>query len=842
MTTLFQDLRFALRQLQKTPAFTVTVLLTLALGIGANAAIFTLVNSVLLRSLPVVDPAMLVRVGDDPEACCVGSGWAKDGNYSLFPTEAYEQMKRNAPEFEELAAIQAGFTFRPVTVRRDGPDALPKSVMGEYVSGNYFRTFGLRPYAGRLFTDADDTKGAPMTVVISYAAWQRDFGGDPKVVGGTFWVNTKPVTVVGVAPKGFYGDRLTATPPDYYLPIETMPEIMGASYVHDPNTNWLYIVGRVKPGTAMAPLKEKLSAQLRQALLKTSLNFTTGDGKEKFKRTHVTLTPGGGGIQRMQSGYGDQLRLLTWIAGLVLLVACANVANLLLVRGMARKVEMSVRAAMGAGRARIVRQLLTESVLLSGLGGLLGLAVAYGGARMLLTLAFPGEQGVPIAASPSWEVIGFALGLSLVTGVLFGVAPAWLASRAQPADVLRSGARTTASGATKLQKVLVVLQAGLSFVLLVGAGLFAQSLRKLESIDMKLDSRNRYIVHINPQAAGFKPQQLEALVRQIEERFHAVPGVVKVGTTSYTPMEDNNNGWGWSVQGIPHVYNQASTLRVSPEYFDSVGTKVLMGRGVGIGDTSTAPPVAVVNQAFAKKFFGDSNPIGRRIGSDNPNDFEIVGVVDDTVYTSVRWTDHLMVFVPTMQRPTSAGPIETDGSLYIGAVVIETDRPMSEMETIARRTLAGINPNLTVVKFQTFDDQIADRFTQERMLSRLTMMFGGLALLLAAIGLYGVTAYTVVRRTQEIGIRMALGADRAGVVGMILRGAMVQAVVGLAIGVPMAVLCIRFVKSQLYQVTKVDAGVLLGALAVLGAAAAVAGLIPARRAASIEPMEALRME
>lgn len=842
MTTLAQDVRFALRQLNKTPAFTVTVLLTLALGIGANAAIFTLVNSVLLRSLPVVDPAMLVRVGDDPDACCVGSGWAKDGDYALFSTEAYEDMKKSAPEFEELAAIQAGFTFRPVTVRRDGPETLPKSVMGEYVSGNYFRTFGLKPYTGRLFTDADDKKGAPMTAVISYAAWQRDFAGDPKVMGSTFWINTKPVTVVGVAPKGFYGDRLVTTPPDYYLPMETMTEIMGVSYVHDPDTNWLYIVGRVKPGTAMLPLQEKLGEVLRQSVQKTRIDFGSAAGKTKLAHTHVVLTPAGGGIQWMQAAYGEHLRLLTWIAGLVLLVACANIANLLLVRGMARKLEMSLRSAMGAGRGRIVRQLLTESVLLSGLGGLLGLAVAYGGTRMLLRLAFPGEQGVPIEASPSWEVIGFALGLSVLTGVLFGVAPAWLAAKAQPADVLRSGARTTTNGATTLQKALVMLQAGLSFVLLVGAGVFAQSLRKLEATDMKLDSRNRYIVHVNPQAAGYKPQQLEALVREIEERFHTVPGVVKVGTTSYTPMEDNNNGWGWSVQGIPHVNHSASVIRANTEYFDSVGTKVLMGRGIGIRDTSTAPPVAVVNLAFAKKFFGDSNPIGRRIGSDDPSDYEIVGVVEDTTYTSVRWTDHLMVFIPTMQRPASAGPIEKDGSLYTGAIVIETERPMSEMESIARRTLAGINPNLTVVKFQTFDQQIADRFTEERMLSRLTMMFGGLALLLAAIGLYGVTAFTVVRRTQEIGIRMALGADRAGVVGMILRGALVQALVGLAMGVPVALACVRFVKSQLYQVTKVDAGVLLGALAVLGIAAGVAGLIPAKRAASIEPMEALRTE
>jgi predicted permease len=310
-------------------------------------------------------------------------------------------------------------------------------------------------------------------------------------------------------------------------------------------------------------------------------------------------------------------------------------------------------------------------------------------------------------------------------------------------------------------------------------------------------------------------------------------------------MEDNNNGWGWSVQGIPHVSHTASFLRVNSEYFDSVGTKVLMGRGVGIGDTSTAPPVAVVNQAFAKKFFGDTNPIGRRIGpagNSDPNDYEIVGVVEDTVYTSVRWTDHLMVFVPTMQRPANAGPIEKDGSLYAGAIVIQTDRPMSEMETIARRTLAAINPNLTVVKFQTFGAQIADQFAQERMLSRLTMMFGALALLLAAIGLYGVTAYTVVRRTQEIGIRMSLGAEKGGVVAMIMRGAFVQVMVGLVIGIPVALACVRFVKSQLYQVTKVDANAFTVALLVLGIATAVAGFVPARRAASINPVDALPME
>jgi len=842
MTTLIQDVRYALRQLRKTPAFTVTVLLTLALGIGANAAIFTLVHAVLLKSLPVADPATLVRVGDKND-CCVFSGTTDSGDYSLFSMDVYERMKRGAPEFAELAAIQAGFGYRPVTVRRDADGAMAQSVMGEYVSGNYFRTFGLQPQKGRLFTDTDDVKGAPMTAVMSYRTWQRNFAGDASVVGSTFWVNTKPVTVVGIAPQGFYGDRLMTTPPDFYLPIETMPALMNVRYVHNPEEDWIYIVGRVKPGVGLAPLQDKLSAVLREAFATTE-NFSGSKGKEALKRAHVTLTPGGEGIQRMQEEYGAHLRLLTWIAGLVLLVACANIANLLLVRGIARKMEMSLRTALGAARSRIVRQLLTESVLLAAMGGLLGLAVAYGGTRMLLGLAFPGEGNVPIGASPSGVVVWFAIGLSLLTGVVFGVAPAWIASRAEPADALRSGVRTTSAGSSRLQKGLVVLQAALSFVLLVGAGLFAQSLNKLEKTDMKLDARNRYIVHINPQAAGYSQTELEALYRTMEERFHALPGVVKVGISSYTPMEDNNNGLGWQVQGQPSLTLGASFVKANADYFDSVGTKVVMGRGIGLQDTSTAAPVAVVNETFVKKFFGSRNPLGSRIGSPgSPGNFEIVGVVEDTIYQSVRWKNHLMVFVPMMQRPVNTRePIEDDLNLYAGAIVVQTDRPMSEMETLARKTLAGINPNLTIVKFQTFDAQIADQFTEERMLARLTMLFGGLALLLATIGVYGVTAYTVVRRTSEIGIRMALGADRAGVIAMIMRGAVAQAGVGLMIGIPAALLSVRYVRAQLYEVTRANPTVMILAMVTLAVATGIAGMIPARRAASTDPVQALRTE
>ena len=843
MTTLIQDVRYALRQLRKTPGFTLTVMLTLALGIGANAAIFTLVNAVMLQSLPVGDPKMLVRIGDKND-CCVGFNGTRDnGDYSYFSTETYEQIKKNVPEFEDLAAMQAGFTYRPVIARRDGAQTQARSVMGEFVSGNYFRTFGLSAASGRLLADSDDVQGVAGTAVMSYATWQHDYAGDASVVGSIFWVNTKAVTVVGIAPRGFYGDRLTSTPPDFYLPMESMTVLANVTYVHEPTENWLYIVGRVKPGTAMGPLQEKVSAVVRQAFSQQA-NFKTQDHIKMLSRVHVVLTPGGGGIQTLQDEYASHLQMLMAIAGLVLVIACANIANLLLVRGMGRRAEMSVRTALGAMRSRIVRQLLTESVLLACLGGLAGLTVAYAGAHMLLVLAFPGDRNVPIAASPSPEVIGFAFGISLLTGILFGVAPAWIAAQARPADALRSGSRTTAAGASLLQRVLVVLQAALSLVLLVGAGLFSQSLSKLQSTDLKLDSTNRYIVHINPQAAGYSQTQLEVLYQTMEERFHAIPGVVKVGISNYTPMEDDNWSNGIGVQGKPDPHGMASFVKANADYFDSVGTRVVTGRGIGIQDTSSAPPVAVVNQAFVKEFFKGESPLGHRIGSpQSPGDFEVVGVVEDTVYQDVRWKDHSMFFVPMMQRYASdKGPIEQDSSLYAGAMVIETERPMSEMEQVARKTLAAINPNLTVVKFQTFDEQIADRFAEERMVARLTQLFGALALLLATIGLYGVTAYSVVRRTPEIGIRMALGARRSMVVGMILRGAAIQAAIGLAIGIPVAMLSVRYVTAQLYEISRADTRVMAVAIVTLAVAACVAGLIPARRAASIDPAKALRTE
>lgn len=620
--------------------------------------------------------------------------------------------------------------------------------------------------------------------------------------------------------------------------------------MHNPAVRWLYLIGRVKPGISNATLQEKLSGQLRNVLTNNP-DYTTEFGKKVLPKAHIVLTEGGAGIQTLQQEYGSGLHLLIGISGMVLLIACANIANLLLVRGMARRAEISIRTALGAARTRMMVQLLTESFVLALIGSVVGLMVAYFGTRMLLALAFPGAENVPIHATPSAEVLGIACGLALVTGVLFGAIPAWITSYAEPADALRGSTRTTAAGSSILQRTLVVLQAALSLVLLVGAGLLSQSLNKLEHQDFKLTTANRYIVHISPQAAGFKTTQVEALYRTIEERFHGIPGVKYVGISTYTPLEGNNWNKSWQIQGQPvpaeDADSIASYVRATPEYFDAIGTHVVRGRGITDRDTSTAPGVALVNQTFVQKFLKDKEPIGQHFGSrgmKSSGDWEIVGVVEDTNYNNPRRPTRPMCFMPIVQRDASSAdkPIEKDTALYAGAIVLATEGPIEGLESITRRTLASINPNFTVVRFQTFGDQVQGRFTQERLIARLTLLFGILALLLAAIGLYGVTAYSVSRRTQEIGVRMALGANRASVVRMVLQSAMLQAGLGLAIGLPLTFLCVRFIKSQMYQVQSYDPAVLSTAIFTLALAAFLAGWLPARRAASIDPMRALRTE
>jgi predicted permease len=505
--------------------------------------------------------------------------------------------------------------------------------------------------------------------------------------------------------------------------------------------------------------------------------------------------------------------------------------------------------ALGAQRSRLIRQMLTESIVLSCLGGIAGLAVAYGGSQLLLAMAFPDAHNLPIEASPSTVVLAFAFGLSLVTGLIFGVAPAWVTSQSQPAEALRGSNRTTNDRSGWVQRSLVILQAALSLVLLVGAGLMAKSLNKLENQKFGVVTENRLVAHFSPENAGYKPEHLQGLYDKVQDQLHALPGVDRVSLSLYTPLEGNNWGEGVWIQGRPepgiNEHNGASWLRTGPEYFDIVGHHVLRGRGITVHDTATSTPVVVVNETFVKKFFPKGeDPIGVHFGVsgvESSGDWEIVGVVSGVKYNNLRQPVRPMYFRPLLQVAHTK-PEDDIRSLYAGAIMLETKGSIEGLESQIRRTLANIDPNLTLTRYEAFAEQIHGQFNQERLIARLTLMFGTLALILASVGLYGVTAYSVARRTPEIGVRMALGANRSSVIGMVLGEAMLQAGIGLAIGVPVVWLCTRFVQSQLYGVGGHDAVVHIAAVVVLALAAATAGLIPAQRAASTDPVKALRTE
>ncbi|MGD0156816.1 MAG: ABC transporter permease [Terracidiphilus sp.] len=852
MRNLWHDIRYALRQLRKAPGFTLTVTITLALGIGANTAIFTLIHGILLRSLPVTNAAQLYRIGDDNK-CCVDGGFPEDaattGDYSIFSFDLYQHLKASAPEFEQLAAVQAG-DWR-WSVRRG--DALPKSVHGEMVSGNYFSTLGLSAYAGRLFADRDDAPSAPPTVVMSYPAWQSEYASDPSIVNSTIYIQAKPFTVIGVTPPGFFGDRVSDTPPDFWIPINTEPYLRGTeSILHHAESNWLYPIGKVRPGTNIPGLQAKLSGALRQWLLSRP-NMMANGGAALVPRMHVVLTPGGGGIQILQNQTGKGLKLLMILSAIVLLIACANIANLMLARATTQRSEIAVRVALGAGRRRVIRQILTESVLLSLLGGLVGLAVAYAGSHALLALAFPYAHNTAIEANPSLPVLGFAFVVSLLTGILFGVGPAWLSSHAQPAEALRGVNRTTRDRSSLPQQSLVVFQAALSVVLLAAAILMTKSLVHLQNQDFGVVTTNRYVVHFDPAGAGYNLDRLPALYRQIEDRFSAQPGVANMSLSTYSPLEGDN--WGECViqqgHGAPHAGDHCGATwdRVSPGFLDAVGVPMVRGRNFTDQDTATSPMVAIANQTFVKQFFPNQDPIGQHFGIDVPQysgSFEIVGVFHDFKMNNpedkVRpvFLRPLPQFFAGYKEPEM---ISTESqSMMMQAMILAFDRPQQNVDALVRRTLAGIDPNLTVMDLRSFSEQVAGNFIADRLFSRLTSLFGVLALILATVGLYGVMSYFVARRTSEIGIRMALGATRQSVVAMVMRGALWQILIGLVLGIPASLYAGYLMKVMLYGVDSYDPMALTGAPLMLVIFAAAAAFVPARRAASIEPMQALRIE
>jgi len=850
MQTLRQDIAYTFRQMRQSPVFTLTAMLTLALGIGATTAIFSLIHTVMLKSLPVVDPSSLYRIGDGRDCCVEGS---PQDNWGMFSYPFYERMKESTPEFSELAAFQAGVT--DLSARRGESDRVAKPLRGEYVSGNYFSTFGVGAFSGRTIVPSDDQPSAAPVAMLSYRAWQQAYGSDPNLIGSTMILEGHPFTIIGITPPGFYGETLRSHPPEIWLPIHQELLLHGSNSFLNQFQAWLRVIGRLRPGASSNGMAERLTNRLRLWLVNESgvpADWMAGI-KASLPKQIIKVIPAGAGVGVMKENYGASLRILLAVCSLVLLIACANIANLLLARGVARRSQTSVRLALGASRKRLIQQSLTESLVLSVLGGLLGLAVAYGGVKAVVALTFHKAQLVPISATPSLMVLGFAFTVSMITGVLFGVAPAWFTSHADPAEALRGANRSTRDHASFSQKVLVVVQATLSVVLLAGAGLLMRSLLKMQHQDFGYEVNNRVVLSLSAPFSSYSQPKLDAMYRELEDKLSHIPGVERAALALYAPLQDN---WGEMVirqgHGMPGMEEEVGSSwdHVTAAFLGTMGQQILRGRGLAESDTATSPKVAVVDESFVKRFFKPGEePLGTYFGLDLPKyntTYQIVGIVRDANYTDPtgKWRRPLF-FVPLAQRVQYDEPMMQkveDSSHFIEGAVLKVHGKIEGLEAQVRRTLSEVDPNLTLLDLQTMQEMVDVELDQQRAVAELTGFFGILALVLAAIGLYGVTAYAVERRTGEIGVRMALGADRAKVMKLVLRGAFLQVFIGLLIGVPAAIACSRLIGAQLYQVKGWDPLVLGTSVVVLGICAFFASIIPAQRAASIDPVRALRAE
>ena len=854
---MLADLRDAGRQLRKAPGFAATAIVTLALGIGATTAIFTLVHQVMLKSLPVVKPDELWRIGDKVR-CCNWGGYTQgdDNDFALFSWEMYNNFRAHTPEFTDLAALQAG--NGALGVRRAGSQAPVDTRNGEFVSGNFFRTFGIQPWIGRLTTDEDDREGAPPVAVMSYRIWQTKYGSDPSVVGATYQINGHPFTVIGVTPPGFFGAKVAGWGmPDLWLPVTTEPMIDSeAPRLKRPNENWLDLIGRARPGVNPRTLEAKLRVEFHDWLASHVQDMEPGE-KQLWQQQTLHLIPGGAGVAAMEDQYGDGLKLLLVAAGCVLLVACANLANLMLARGLRDREQTSVRVALGASRGRLVRKALVECVVLAVIGGALGIGVAYAGSRLILHLAIQiggPNNYVPIDATPSLPVLLFALAVSVLTGVLFGIAPAWMASHANPVDALRGANRSVGGRRSWAQKSLVIAQVAMSLVLLSAAALLGRSLRNLEHQDFGFDTDGRYIAWINPLLSNYKPEQMEPMFREIDDRLRQIPGVRMATPALYAPMTGDSWNNSIRVEGQPEPGPKEDTSagwsRVMPGFFEAIGAKMILGRPFSEDDTNATRRVAIVNEAFVKRFFKGQNPIGQHFGPDRlrySSTYEIVGVVRDMRYMTYDYKKPVrpMFWVPeaqSVQWDDKAYQSGDNWSHYLYNIVIWAPGNPPQIEEKVRKVLAGIDPNFVLYSVDPYPEVVNADFQQEDMIATLTTLFGLLGLVLAAVGLYGVMAYSVEQRTSEIGVRMALGADRSRVVQMVLRGAFSQVGIGLALGIPLAIVAGKLMTDQLYRVRPSDPVMITFAAVLLALAGLLATLIPAWRAAGVEPIEALRNE
>jgi putative ABC transport system permease protein len=818
LDTLIQDLRYALRALRSSPAFAAVAILSLALGIGANTAIFSLIDSVMLKTLPVSHPEQLLQVRTPA------------GFDDVFTNPLWEQIRDHQDVFSTLFA----YSRTRYNLATGGE---VRNVEGNRVSGQYFETLGIHAVLGRTLTAADDKRGCAGTAVLSHDFWQRAYAGRTDVVGQAISLNGHPFSIVGVTEPGFSGIEV-GNAVDVFAPICT-------EAILDPNTNsldkrgdwWLRIIGRPKPGISAAQVTARLNT-LAPEIFKATLppSLLHADQQEKYLASTFNTAPAAGGVSGVRSQYRLALLTLMVVVGVVLLIACANVANLLLARGAARQREIAIRMALGSGRARLIRQLLTESLLLSFGGAALGVVFAQWGTRLLVGLLSTSRSSVFLNLSVDGRMLAFTAGVATLTGLLFGIAPAWRGTRVQPHTAMKANSRGVIEGAGfGLAKMLVMIQVALSVVLVVGAGLMLGTFWKLSSLDTGFDRQNVLLVRLDLGNANYPPERRPAAYQEMLDRVRAIPGVLSASMSGQVPIGRGSWQEEVDIEGYtPKSRGDVSVMynSVTAGYFDTLRTPMVMGRDFSQYDTPQSPSVAIVNETFARRYYGFANPLGKRFrwrpGSKLSAPVEIVGVVKDAKYASLREKPLPTMFIPETQvDPRGFANIEIRANVDIVPSV--------------KAAIEAVNRDISL-QFAMFTAQVEESLVRERLLATLSGFFGGLALLLAIIGLYGVMSYNVARRRNEIGIRMALGAEQSRVLRMVLGEVGVLVFIGLALGLASALATTRFVQSFLYGLTPNDPRVFGIAVAVLVLVALVAGYLPARRASRLDPMTALREE
>ena len=838
--SIWQDVRYSFRILAKSPGFTAVAILSLALGIGANTAIFTLINSLMLKSLPVANPQELVAFGQE-----FGGGRIAGipaGPWDIFPYDFYQQLERPQTMLQGITAY-ASFPTQVSVRSSNSATASATQAIGHLVSGNFFSVLGAEPLLGRAIQPTDaDAPGRNPVAVVSYRYWQQSLSADPSVVGSAITINGMPFTVIGVMPPKFYGVDLNL---DMWLPLTMQAEVMLQPSMLAPNgLQWLHFMGRRKPDTNMKQAQAWITAQAQQYLTDHEAHPISAESNQQIQKSFVELLPGEAGVSTMRILYRQPLHILMGVVVLVLLIACANLANFLLAKAASREREFSTRLALGSSRARIVRQILTETLLLSFIGASLGLLLAFWGTRLLIGLVIGGENHTALSATPDLHVLAFTFGLSILTALLFGIAPALRISRVSVTPALTSNARTASSSGGRssrlLPNILVTAQVMLSLMLLAGAGLFLRTLRNLQTQDFGFNRTNVLLVHFNAKFAGYKPEQLNGLYDRILTRLDALPGV-KSAALSGTPAI---NAGQWDspidIKGYtPAPGENTNTLinRVSADYFKTVDIPVMQGRAIESRDTATSPKIVIVNQTLADHFFPHGGAIGHRFTVADPEikgEWEIAGIVATTKYASPRDDARRMIYLPVTQL--------TGDDSYAYWIQLRTTGDPAKITTSVRAALAEIDPNLPILEVRTIDQQIDGLMDRESLISQLSVFFSLLALLLACIGLYGVMTYNVVRRTNEIGIRIALGAQSNSVLWMILKESFLLLALGIALGIPATLAASRTIQSQLFGLSPTDPFTFIAATLTISLVTLIAAWFPAHRATKVDPVIALRYE